>query len=125
MATAVIDFEPAFLPSPPIEEPPALLAVVEADPEDQDGAPVELGKWERQRRSNLGISILLSAVQDYIGQDDRHHRSAALLLYPQDERYAHHLRWVCDFTDFPLHYLRSTLDRLRPQWNAARQRKER
>ena len=55
-------------------------------------------------RTNLGVSILYSAVVDYMGDDERHHQSAALLLYPQDEHYAHHLRWVCDFTDFPLHY---------------------
>ena len=78
-----------------------------------------------ERRVNLGYAILYSAVFDYMGADVRNHRSAKLLLYPADEHYRQHLQWVCGMTDFSMHYLRATLDMLRPRWDRARQlRKE-
>lgn len=89
-------------------------------PDDDDDQPV--GR-RRNIRANLGDSILLSAVQDYMGADERHHLSASTLLFPADRDHAEHLRWVCGLTDFPMHYLRVTLDRLRPQWDANRKRK--
>jgi hypothetical protein len=90
-------------------------------PDDDDDQPA--GR-RRNIRANLGDSMLLSAVQDYMGADERNHLSAKMLLFPTDPHYAHHLRWVCGFTDFPLHYLRVTLDRLRPLWDAERKRED-
>jgi hypothetical protein len=95
-------------------------------PAVEESAPESVGATERkipERRSNLGYSILLSAVEDYIGADQRNHRSARLLLYPADEQYAQHLQWVVGMTDLSMTYLRATLDRLRPQWDAERKRK--
>ena len=115
-------FEPLHIPNLPIEELPAPIAVIEAEPEDQDGAPVELNEYEGSAGRTLAPASCFQPCTDHMGQDERHHRSAELLLYPQDEHYQTHLRWICDFTDFPLHYLRATLDRLRPQWDKARRR---
>ena len=76
-----------------------------------------------ERRVNLGYAILYSAVFDYMGADVRNHRSAKLLLYPADEQYRQHLQWVVGMTDFSMTYLRATLDRLRPRWDAERRKR--
>jgi hypothetical protein len=122
MATALVDFEHAFIPGPLIEELPAPLAIVEAEPEGENEKPIRL----HTVRASLGDSILLSAVQDYMGANERNHNSAALFLYPGDEHYRRHFQWVVGMTNFPAAYVRVTLDRLRPRWDAERQpRKER
>jgi hypothetical protein len=134
MATAVASIEPVFISGPLLEKLPEApvrihrpqsrwdaswnkQAAVEAEPGGEEQPP-------RQHAKRLGDSILYSAVVDYMGADERNHLSADLLLYPADEHYEAHLRWVCSLTNFPMHYLRATLDRLRPQWDALRQLKK-
>lgn len=113
MATACAAIEPVFLPLP---------LIVPDETADPDG-PDELPNLRQQaRQSNLGISILLSAVQDYRGSGQRAHLSAALFLFPVDEHYRTHLKWCCDIADLAPVWLRQTLDRLRPQWDQERER---
>jgi hypothetical protein len=123
MATTVASVESTFIPGAPIEDVSirrphwdANWGMEEAGPDDDGEQPLR----QYTRRANLGMSILLSAVQDYRGTNERDHNSAELFLYPDDEQYRRHLELVCDLTDFPLSYLRSTLDRLRPRWDAER-----
>ena len=139
MSTSVATVQPAFVPVPPTGELPEAPAFtrrresrwdVSVQPKATTVAEAiegdELPNLMKQaKRSNLGASILLLAVEDYRGADERNHLSAAKLLYPTDPDYAAHLQWVCGMTGFPMHYLRATLDRLRPQWNAERKRKRR
>jgi hypothetical protein len=96
----------------------AVVAAAAEEAELGDKAPAE--RKIPARRANLGDSILLSAVEDYMGDNERNHLSAAKLLYPTDPYYVEHLRWVCGLTSLPMHHLRATLDRLRPIWNAER-----
>jgi hypothetical protein len=136
MATSVASIEPAYIAMPPIEDATAFIRQPQAfwdataqattvePPDSPDEDEDEQPRTMRNIRANLGDSILLSAVQDYMGADERNHRSAELFLYPTDEHYTRHLRWVCGMTSFPLHYLRATLDRLRPRWDRARRNKK-
>jgi hypothetical protein len=117
VATAYASVEPVFIPIPLAEELPTVPQALEEDPDGPDEQP---NLRKQSKRTNLGFSILLSAVQDYRGRDERAHNSAELLLYPGDEHYRKHLQWCCDLADLKPIWLRQTLDRLRPKWIAER-----
>jgi hypothetical protein len=110
-----------FMSTAALIEPLAIPAMLFAVADMGNDGPATERKLP-ERRSNLGYCILLSAVEDYMGGDQRNHRSARLLLYPADEQYAQHLQWVVGMTDLSMTYLRATLDRLRPQWDAERRK---
>jgi hypothetical protein len=93
----------------------ATAALVEGVDLDEDRSP----GWTPPR-ANLGAAILLSAVEDYRDGNLQNHNSAKLFLYPQHERYENHLAWAAGYTEWTMVHLRATLDRERPQWDAAR-----
>jgi hypothetical protein len=90
--------------------------------EESDASSV--GATERklpERRSNLGYSLLLAAAQDYIGANGADHQSAATFLYPTTPEYRKHLAWALELAGEDEAPFRRKLDRMRPQWDAARQ----
>jgi hypothetical protein len=137
MATAFISIEPAFeledLIVPERDEPAFIRrpqskwdarAIVEA-PVDESGPDDDEPATERktpERRANLGFCILLAAVDDYRGSNEREHRSAALFLFPINEDYRAQLRWAIGLAGMSEFHTRKTLDRRRPRWDAERKR---
>ena len=47
-------------------------------------------------KENLGISIILAAVQDYVSAKGLDYESAARLLYSEDDLWSDHLSWICE-----------------------------
>jgi hypothetical protein len=97
------------------------VSILPKEPDDEPEAPAKERKIP-ERVPNLGASILLQAIEDYLGGDEREHRSAALFLFPKTKKYADHLSWAIGLTNLALYPTRRRLEELRPLWDAARQK---
>jgi hypothetical protein len=71
---------------------------------------------------NLGASILLQAIEDYRGSDERVHRSAAIFLFPKTRAYSEHLSWAIGQTTMNEHHTRLQFEALRARWDAEREK---
>jgi hypothetical protein len=96
------------------------------DVSNQPKPPAEEPAQQRKipdRVANLGASIILQAIEDYCGRNEREHQSAALFLFPQTKKYADHLTWAIGQTELALQPTRRRLEALRPLWDAKRRKR--
>ncbi len=85
----------------------------EETPEDQHGTA---------KRSNLGTSILLCAIEDFRTGNNSARASAEAFLWPSSIAFAEHFDWVVSMSDIDGAWLRVALERMRPQWDSERLR---
>ncbi len=85
----------------------------EETPEDQHGTA---------KRSNLGLGILVSAIEDFRTGNGPARASAEAFLWPPNVAFAEHLDWAISMADIDGTWLRVALERMRPQWDAERRR---
>jgi hypothetical protein len=97
------------------KQEPSLASMTTAEGE-------ELPNLQRQaKRSNLGASILLSAVEDYRRANGKDFESAKKFLFPEDKEGRDHLAWAIGLTrNMTEYHTRLTLDWLRPRWDTER-----
>jgi hypothetical protein len=75
----------------------------------------------RSPKRNLGCSILVTAIEDYMGLDEQAHASAAKFLFPSTAAYQEHYDWVVSMADGVNRiWLRGALDRARAAWDKER-----
>ena len=75
------------------------------------------------RKRDLGGAILLAAIDDYRSTNEEVHRDAQQFLYPQTEEWRNHYDWAVGLAGgVNAAWMRDALDRLRPQWDAERDR---
>lgn len=73
------------------------------------------------RRQNLGIAILLTAIQDYRSLDPELHENAAEFLFPRARACKEHYAWVVGLAEgVNSAWIRNALDRARKFWDAER-----
>jgi hypothetical protein len=110
--------EPAFIRRPQSRWD---VSTLPKEPDDEPEEPKE--RKIPERFPNLGASILLQAIEDYCGRDEREHRSAALFLFPTTRAYENRLAWAVGQTELALHPTRRALEALRGVWDAERKKR--
>jgi hypothetical protein len=79
----------------------------------------------RSPKRNLGCSILVAAIEDYMGMDEQSHASASQFLFPSTAAYQEHYDWVVSMADgLDRAWLRDALDRAKAGWDKDRLRKQ-
>jgi hypothetical protein len=70
------------------------------------------------RMRNLGVAILLSAVQDYRSLDEDIHKDAERFLYPHTQQYQEQYDWAVSLADgLNPAWLRNALDQSKKKWD--------
>jgi hypothetical protein len=73
------------------------------------------------RQRNLGVAIVMAAIEDYCGLDEERHTHAKQFLYPQTAEWRDHYDWVVAIAEgVDAAWLRDGLDRFKHGWDAER-----
>lgn len=79
------------------------------------------GRFPSAKTRNLGAEILAMAVEDYRAGDCDEYESARRFLYPCTGHEREHFEWAVSMvSSVDPAWLRQSLDRMRPQWDAQR-----